>query len=300
MKRIGPDHVISAMDCQQRMALWVEPETAVEYETRDWFSDQRDYARELAGAAEGIDINPATGPLGIRGAMPGDILRVDILSVELMDRGLMFMFPGSGVLGSEVAEIQTRVIPMSEGYAHFGEHIRIPLKPSVGVIGTSPETRVPCYLPGRHGGNMDIQHLCAGTTIYLPVFCPGAGLSLGDLHGVIGDGEVSEWGLETSGKVCLRTKIIKKQKLEWPILETATDCYLIVSCGSLDEAVHEAVRYGTELVRSSTGLALPDALSLVSLTGHVEICQVVNPVKTVRIRFGKSVEGLELLSAVTG
>lgn len=104
--------------------------------------------------------------------------------------------------------------------------------------------------------------------------------------------------METSGKVRLRTEVIRSANLEWPVLETARDVYLIVSRESLDEAVTEAVRCGVELVRRLTGLPFPDAYSLVSLVGHVEICQVVNPVKTVRIRFDKSVEGLDLTGVI--
>ena len=62
----------------------------------------------------------------------------------------------------------------------------------VPVIGTSPESvSISTHIPGDHGGNMDCTKISEGTTLYLPVFVPGALLSMGDLHAVMGDGCVT-------------------------------------------------------------------------------------------------------------
>ncbi len=298
MKKLGNQHTVSMMACDNEMAIWIDPGEMLEIETQNWFASQRNYAQELADAVHGIDINPSTGPVGVRGAEKGDILQVDILDIQLMDQGIMFTFPGSGILGSEMTEIKNTVIEMRDGYAHFNAHIRIPLKPMIGVIGTSPVESVPCFLPGQHGGNMDNQHVGAGSSIYLPVYTSGGGLSLGDLHGVMGDGEISEWGLETSGKVLIKTHIIKQKDLTWPVLETKKDIYFVVSMETIDSAIQEAVRYLVQILQQADGLSKEEAVSLVSLIGHVEICQVVNPIKTIRLRVSKEVIGITLLEAI--
>jgi len=298
MRKIGPDQVIFTMGKENRPALWIDSGEILEVETHNWFSDRRDYARELAEADNGVDINPATGPVGVTGATRNDILKIDILEINLEGKGMMFTFPGSGLLGEKIKRIRNRVIAMKEGYALFNKNVRIPLQPMIGVIGTSPEEDVPCFLPGRHGGNMDTRLLGEGSSIYLPVYTEGGGFAVGDLHGVMADGEVSEWGLETSGKVKLRARVIKNRQLEWPALETATDCYLIVSHVNLEEAIREAVRYAVRLIRTAYGLSFEEAVSLVSLIGNIEICQVVNPVKTVRIRFSRDIDGVDLLKNV--
>ncbi|MEI7884157.1 MAG: acetamidase/formamidase family protein [Clostridia bacterium] len=300
MIKLSHDRVIYSMGKKNQIALWANPGDILEIETQNWFSSQRDYAKELAEAENGIPINPATGPIGIKGATRGDILKIDILAIELIEKGLMFSFPGSGLLGTEINNIHTKLISMNDGYAQFNEHIRIPLKPMIGVVGTSPDDNIPCYLPGRHGGNMDNQHICAGSSVYLPVYSDGGGFAVGDLHGVMGDGEVSEWGLETSGKVIVQTQLIKNKQLEWPVLETATDYYIIVSLENLDNTIHEAIRHSVQLIQKASGLSLEDASSLASLIANVEICQVTNPIKTVRIRFSKDVDGINLLEYLCG
>lgn len=295
MKKFGNDHVIYTMSKKNQIALWVDSGDVLEIETQNWFSSQREYAKELAKAKNGIEINPATGPIGVKGAVRGDILKIDILAIELIEKGLMFSFPGSGLLGAKINDIHTKVIEMKDGYAKFNDHISIPLKPMIGVIGTIPDDSIPCYLPGKHGGNMDNQNICVGSSIYLPVYHDGGGFAVGDLHGVMGDGEVSEWGLETSGKVVVRINLLKNKKLEWPILETATDYYIIVSLESLDSTIHEAIQHSVELIQKAASLSIEDAISLASLIANVEICQVSNPLKTVRIRFSKNVNGINLL-----
>ena len=62
----------------------------------------------------------------------------------------------------------------------------------IGVLGTAPELEVFSNAwPGPHGGNMDVQEVCPGATVYLPVNVPGALLHIGDVHAIQGDGEIN-------------------------------------------------------------------------------------------------------------
>ena len=56
--------------------------------------------------------------------------------------------------------------------------------------------RISSIQPRLHGGNLDNKELVAGTSLFLPVWVPGANFSVGDGHGVQGDGEVCVTALE--------------------------------------------------------------------------------------------------------
>ncbi len=64
--------------------------------------------------------------------------------------------------------------------------------------------------PREHGGNCDIKNLSNGSRLYLPVYVPGAKLSMGDLHFSQGDGEITFCGaVEMAGWIDLHVDVIK-------------------------------------------------------------------------------------------
>ncbi len=136
---------------------------------------------------------------------------------------------------------------------------------------------------------MDTRHIGPGSRLYLPVFVSGANLAMGDLHAVMGDGEVSICGVEIAGEVTVKVDLIKGKQSKWPVLETATDWYLIASGQDLDEAALFAMEEATAFLMRRTQLPLNDVVSLLSIAGNLEISQVVDPLKTVRMRLPKKV-----------
>ena len=59
----------------------------------------------------------------------------------------------------------------------FAPGIEIPLKPFFGSMGVAPAPaigRVSSNPPGTHAGNLDNKELVAGTTLWIPVYVPGA------------------------------------------------------------------------------------------------------------------------------
>src|SRR5699024_320307 len=100
-------------------------------------------------------INPATGPVYVEGAKAGDVLKVEILEIELEEEGTMCCLPGDGVLGPDVQQSSVKKVPVRDGICLF-DGIQIPANPMIGVIGVAPAgDPVPCGTPGSHGGNMD-------------------------------------------------------------------------------------------------------------------------------------------------
>lgn len=78
-----------------------------------------------------------------------------------------------------------------------------------GEEGSRAEECLRTIPPREHGGNLDIRHLRAGATVYLPCFVDGCGLAIGDLHYAQGDGEVAGTAIEMDGEITVTTRIVE-------------------------------------------------------------------------------------------
>ena len=67
---------------------------------------------------------------------------------------------------------------------------------------------------------MDYNRITEGTTVYLPVFHPGALLFVGDGHAAQGDGELAGNALETSLDVVFQVDLIKGESAGVPRAES--------------------------------------------------------------------------------
>ena len=162
--RVTRDKHFYAFSAALSPAATVKPGETVVMETHDCFCGQ---IRTEADSVEALDwsrINPATGPVYVEGAEPGDVLVVDIREIHLPSQGAMVAIPGEGALGDIIPAAETRIIPVREGRAVFNDRVRLELSPMIGVIGVAPRTgEVPTGTPGRHGGNMDCTAVRAGS-----------------------------------------------------------------------------------------------------------------------------------------
>lgn len=289
MYRVASEYTIYTMSPFNSPVLKVENGASLVFETCDCFANQIKTPDTKFETLDWERINPATGPVYVDGAEPGDILVVRIDEIKVASQGTMLTGPQLGTLGDQLRENTIRTIPIREGKAIYENTLKIPLNPMIGVIGTAPAAdSVPCGTPGKHGGNMDCKIIKEGTTLYLPVNVPGALLALGDLHAAMGDGEVSVCGLEVPGEVTLTVSILKDQQLPLPFARTEKAIYVIASEKSLDEAVKTATQLMAEFLVSKSSLDIYDAVNLLSLVGNLQICQVVDPLKTIRLELAQS------------
>ncbi len=222
--------------------------------------------------------NPASGPLYVEGAEPGDVLRVELLEIEPAEQACMSVRPGVGVY--EIDGSHCRVFPIRDGCGDV-DGITIPLKPMIGVIGTAPGGEpVSTQTPGEHGGNLDIKDMNAGNILYLPVETPGALLSMGDLHGVQGDGETVICALEMRGRVTVRVTVLKnKPDIPTPFIVTPTHFITAAADESLDVCSVAAARKMHRFLIEHAHVDAAKAGMLLSLQGNLRISQVVNPKK---------------------
>jgi amidase len=259
-------------------------------ETGDCFAGQ---IRSPGAAPDTVDwarINPATGPLFIEGAAPGDVLSVRVERIEVAAEGVMAVSPGFGVLRERIPSTAFVIVPIAGGFARLPGGFEVPVRPMIGVLGVAPSgASVPCGSPGAHGGNMDTRLIGEGAVVYLPVAAPGALLAAGDLHAAMGDGEICGTGVEVAGRVTLRVDVRRDLELVNPLVETAEVVATIASAETLDEAADLATRDMAELLVRRLGLSVVAATMLMSAAGQLQVSQVVDPLKTARFALPKSV-----------
>lgn len=223
--------------------------------------------------------NPASGPIEVRGARPGDSLVVDILSIEVASTGFVNAFPGIGPLGAEIAEERTWVLQISssDGSARRGA-LEVPLRPMIGVIGvaTDGET-IANDFGGAHGGNLDNRFVAPGARVYLPVRQPGAMLALGDVHAAMGDGELTGSGLEVAAEVVVSVDILPNRCAGGPIVEVADAWYVHGVGRSWDEAATRACRQAAAQLEGEWALAAEEVPLYLALAGDLGICQAARP-----------------------
>lgn len=235
-----------------------------------------------------------TGPVAVEGAMPGDVLQVDILDVQLRQNwGYTFIRPLSGTLPQDFPQYHHMTVPLdvarSEATLPWG--LKLPLAPFFGVMGVAPPAawgRISTIEPRAHGGNLDNKELVAGTTLYLPVMAEGALFSCGDGHGAQGDGEVCVTAIETALQGRFRLTIRRDMDVTYPEAETPTHLITMGMHADLDRCVEIALRRMITLVAARAGISREEAYMLCSLAGDLRITQTVNREKGVHMMMAKA------------
>ena len=244
-----------------------------------------------------------TGPVFVEGAQPGDLLKITV--VEALPRvpyGVISNRHGRGALPGEYPEGPGTVsvfaaVDGDEGTMPRvlgGEHsVRFPLAPFLGIMGVAVagDVRPHSVPPGAHGGNIDINLLTAGSTLYLPVQVPGALAYVGDPHFAQGDGEVALTAMEASLRVTLRFEVVPAASaleafghLAGPLAETSEFLVPTGMSPDLDEAVRNCVRAAIALLQARFGMDAAHAYAYLSAATDFNISQVVDLVTGVHAR----------------
>jgi len=278
MKTISREKIVYSLDQSHPPVLEIESGEAVLFETYDARTGTIQSDNDLLDHAHPLGSNPATGPVFIHNAEPGDSLAVEILNIDLAESGFLAVKQGVGLLAHMTNGFATRIVPVKENIVHFNDRLNFPARPMVGVIGTAPEGRgIVTAFPCTHGGNMDNRYVTTGATVYLPVSVPGALLSMGDVHASMGDGEITMVGLEICANVTVRVHLYKNTPLSRPRIETP-DAW-ITTGDDLDPS--QALRIASEemvnLLCEKLNLTFDDAYMLMSARADVQVCQICDP-----------------------
>ena len=124
---------------------------------------------------------------------------------------------------------------------------------------------------------MDFAGILPGTTLYLPVFEPGALLMVGDGHAAQGDGELAGAAIETSMDVRFRVELIKGRAIAWPRLDDGVSIMSIGSTRPLIDAVRLACVDLVGWLVAEHGFETWEATQLLGQAAEIEIAQIVDP-----------------------
>jgi acetamidase/formamidase len=253
--------------------------------------------REVHQKLPRLGAHVITGPVAVRGAEPGDALRIDIEKIELgADWGFCGFRPLFGTLPEDFPYRRTLHIPVDRAAMTcklpFGPKeggMDLPLAPFFGVMGVAPPPdwgMINTKEPRAIGGNLDNKELTEGSTLFLPVFNEGALFSAGDGHGVQGDGEVCINALEICLTGHFRLSLVKgggarDPVLKFPRAETKTHFITMGMNEDLDLAMKQALREMIGFICSRTNLSDADAYQFCSLAVDFHVTQTVNGEKGV-------------------
>lgn len=289
MEKISREHVIFEMNKENKPVLTVDSGTNVIFETQDCFSGEVQTEADTVSSIDFSKVNPATGPLYIKGAEVGDALKVTIRRITLDDQGAVLAAPGLGMFAEDIEKEETVIGEVTEDATFYKGH-EIPLRKMVGVIGTAPAGEgVNTGTPHDHGGNLDTTLLTEGATLYLPVNTPGALLAMGDMHSAMGDGEIMGSGLEVAGEIEVTVEVIKDNNYPLPFVETEDLYATLASRETMEEASKVALDHMVEVIRDKTDLTFNQAGMFLSLAGDLKVSQAVNPNKTMRVEVRKDI-----------
>jgi acetamidase/formamidase len=267
---------------------------------------------ELRKANPGGGPHSLTGPIFVKGAMPGDVLEIRILKIVPKKTATSFNLPGTefptiGALAKDFPEghvMYFDVDPKSKTF-QFKPGIDIPLKPfpgtlSVGMDPADPAPRkggskdplaaVSSLRPWKNGSNMDINELVEGSTIFIPVFLEGGLIWTGDSHCAQGNGEVNLTAAECSFEEIRIQPIVRKDlKQTWPRIETPTHYIQVGFDEDLYKAFLNALNETVDFLAQNKGLDRYEAYALASVAADCRISQVVDIRKGVHCMVAKSI-----------
>jgi acetamidase/formamidase len=295
----SPDHRLDATDENVHTTwdrahdpvLTVESGDVVRFECRDATNGLLTAdatVDDVYALAEDDTGHPLTGPVEVAGAAPGDVLAVDLLDFEHHGVGFTYFYPGTeglGLLPEEFDDPGLHVWDLDDGVGQFTDGIEVPLDPFPGNLGVAPADDGPhsTVPPRRVGGNLDVKHLTAGSTLYVPVEVAGALFSVGDCHGAQGDGEVCVTGIEAPMDVTARLRLEPDRSVEGPQFETtgpfALDGPAYATAGVSDDlmdATKRAVRHMISHLGDRHGLSRTDAYLLCSTAVDLKLNEVVD------------------------
>jgi amidase len=228
--------------------------------------------------------NPLTGPVVVEGAEPGNWVEIFIEDIECGTYGVSIIGKHFCIYGDEYDKYHAKVAPIKDGIIHFNDKIKIPVRPMIGTIGTTPGLEAPgSCAEGIYGGNMDAPSVGIGNRLYLPVFIEGAYIYMGDCHAVQGDGELVN-PFEMQAKITFTVDVVKDKSSagKCPRVHTKDTIETIASDRTFYWAAKAAMRDLIEWMVDDYGFSFNDAAFLCGQVADARCCQIGNSYHTAR------------------
>ena len=135
---------------------------------------------------------------------------------------------------------------------------------------------------------MDTKEARKGSKVYLPAFVDGAMVSLGDVHAVMGDGEVSGSGVEVSAEIEAAFNRAANVSVKRPLIETPSHWICFAAADTLDDAARLATLDATSFIMRASRVDFEEAYLLASAACDLAISQVVDPLVAAKMIIPKS------------
>jgi acetamidase/formamidase len=234
--------------------------------------------------------NPSIGPIHVEGAKAGDVLQVDVLTVEPGTWAFTVQKPGMGLLADLFPDPWIKIWSYKNGRGLLTDGVSIPLEPFPGVMCTAQAVdgeHFAIHVPQRVGGNMDLKQARAGSSLYFPVEVDGGLLSIGDPHCAQGDGEVCGSAIEGSIELTVRVSVRRDMDVDGPELDvtrplerrSAAERGYHVTTGTapdLRKAAHDSIERMVVYLGRTYGLDPQHAYCLCSVAVDLKISEIVD------------------------
>jgi len=227
MIKVGHEVTYNKLDKNNIPSATIQSGEIVEISTQlcggDWLNSKEDLWQPSKSNGPNLAV-----VIKINDALPGDTLKVEILDIVPKELGYTGFagwrtkLPGQIWPDAKNWDIVTKTVTIGHEGVHWSKELTLPLQPMIGTIATAPaDEPLSNAYAYPNGGNMDVQEICKGTTIYLPVLVEGALLHIGDCHAIMGDGEIPHGGaIECQATVTLKVTVEKGYKSkQWIRLE---------------------------------------------------------------------------------
>ena len=135
---------------------------------------------------------------------------------------------------------------------------------------------------------MDYNRIREGTTVYLPVFQPGALLLVGDGHAAQGDGELTGDALETSMDIEFTVDVIRGRSTGMPWAEDSDYWMAIGIAGSLDESLRRATTAMARYLEVEHGLNSNEAAVVMGFAVKYDVADLVGTQVSIVAKLPKS------------
>ncbi len=231
--------------------------------------------------------NPSSGCIYVEGAMPGQVLSVNIGEIDLDPVGFTNYWGSTGAMpgwmGPSGVGEQKKVVHIREGKIIWSDKLELPVAPMLGVVGVAPaNTRWSNIWAGQWGGNMDIQEITSGATVHIPIYVPGALLHIGDMHAIQGDGEIcGAGGIEAGGRVKISCDPAPKPKsMSWPRITDETHIITTAQAKPAEDAFRLALVEMILWLEEEYGFTKGEAYLLLGQVLEARCTQFVNPTFT--------------------
>ena len=223
-----------------------------------------------------------TGPIYIEGAEPGDVLKVTLN--KIVPRAYATNFNVPGMFGEfpnvyQDGQVKYLYLDLDTMTTEFLPGVVLPIRPFPGTLAVARKEpgRYSSVPPGEYAGNMDIRDFVAGTSLYVPVWVPGALLWTGDSHAGQGNGEINLTAIETAYKEFnITVEVLKGRPLDFPRIETAKSWITMGMDQDLNKAWAQAKEQTIKFLSEQRGIPAAQAETLMPTVSDCRVSQVVN------------------------